>query len=414
MSQLLLRNYAFAYQPILSKIQCRVAAELMYQSTDMLDAGAMDPAEATANAIISAILHAGSERSHFFVGIGDNLLMSDMLALLPRNQTTLEIREAGPIRNAPVIERCRQLRNMGYKIALEDFVALSEAHAPLLDIADVVKIDLSLTDRGNLEALVKQLRNWPVKLLAKKVESAEDFELCQKLDFDLYQGYYFAKPTIVVGRRPDPAKLDILQLLGEINNDVDDDVLELTFKRNPGLSYHLLRLINTVAFGQRARVDSIHQALMLLGRRQLNRWLQMLMFTHGSGDGLSSPLLELAVRRGKLMELMATQKVQRQGAFHEQSYMTGMLSLTDALLGMPMAEIVDSLNLGREIRVALLSKDGQLGKMLDLCEKLETADFEGANELAAQLEISIEAIMVAQNEAIAWASKIGETEESLA
>jgi EAL and modified HD-GYP domain-containing signal transduction protein len=410
MSQLFLRNYAFAYQPILSKIQCRVAVELMYQSTDMLDAGVMDPAEATANAIINAILHAGSERSHFFVSIGDNLLMSDMLALLPRNQTTLEIREASPIRNAMVVERCQQLKSKGYKIALDGFVALSDELATLLDIVDVVKVDLSLVDRDSLPTLVEQLRKWPVKLLAKKVESAEDFELCQQLEFDLFQGYYFAKPTIVIGRRPDPAKLDILQLLGQINNDVDDSVLELTFKRNPGLSYHLLRLINTVAFGQRARVDSIHQALMLLGRRQLNRWLQMLLFTHGGGAGLSSPLLELAVRRGKLMELMAVQKVQQQGAFHEQSYMTGMLSLTDALLGVPMAEIVDSLNLGREIRVALLSRDGQLGNMLNLCERLETADFDGANEIAAQLGIPAEAIMIAQDEAIAWASKISETE----
>ncbi|OGS90611.1 MAG: hypothetical protein A2Z95_04025 [Gallionellales bacterium GWA2_60_18] len=409
MSHLLLRDYAFAYQPILSKIQCRVAVELMYQSTDMLDTGNVDPEEATARAIINAILHAGSERSHFFVNVGEGLLMSDMLALLPRGQTTLEVAVALPLRDE-MVERCRKLKTMGYKIALDGVAAFSDEYAPLLDIVDVVKVDLSLADRDGLPALVEQLGKWPVKLLAKKVERAEDFDLCQQLGFDLYQGYYFAKPTIVIGRRPDPAKLDILQLLGQINNDVDDGVLELTFKRNPGLSYHLLRLINTVAFGQRARVDSIHQALMLLGRRQLNRWLQMLMFTHGSGGGLSSPLLELAVRRGKLMELVAVQKVQQHGTFHDQSYMAGMLSLTDALLGMPMEEIVDSLNLVREIRVALLSREGMLGSMLNLCEKLEAADFDGANEIAAQLDIPIAAIMTAQNEAIAWAGKIGETE----
>lgn len=404
----MLRNYAFAYQPILSKIQCRVAVELMYQSADMLDAGTVDAAEATANAIINAILHAGSERSHYFVNVGDGMLMSDMLALLPRGQTTLEIASALPIRDAK-IERCQRLKAMGYKIALDGFVAFLDEHAPLLDIAEVVKVDLSLVDRDSLPALVERLGKWPVRLLAEKVESASDFDFCQQLGFDLYQGYYFAKPTIVIGRRPDPAKLDILQLLGQINNDVDDSVLELTFKHNPGLSYHLLRLINTVAFGQRARVDSIHQALMLLGRRQLNRWLQMLLFTHGSA-GLSSPLLELAVRRGKLMELMALQKSPQQGVFHDQSYMAGMLSLTDTLLGMPMAEIVDSLNLGREIRAALLSRDGLLGNMLSLCEKLEAADFAGGSEIAAQLDIPIKAIMDAQNEAVAWASKIGEAE----
>lgn len=400
-------NYAFAYQPILSKGQNRVAVELMYQSTDLMATEAVEPIEATAKAILNAILHAGSERSRFFVDVGQELLMSDMLALLPRGQTTLELRKTIPL-NEATLDCCRKLKAQGYQIALDDVVMFSDEYAPLLDIADVVKIDLSLTERNGLPLLIAQLRKWRVKLLVKKVESAEDFDFCQQLGFDLFQGYYFAKPTIIIGRRPDPAKMDILHLLGQINNDVDDSVLELTFKRNPGLSYHLLRLINTVAFGQRAKVDSIHQALMLLGRRQLNRWLQMLMFTHGSDTGLSSPLLELAVRRGKLLELIATHKSHQHGALHDQSYMVGMLSLVDALLGMPMAEIVDSLNLGKEIRAALLSREGVLGEMLKLCEKLEAADFDAANEIAMQINVSLGTIMEAQDEAIAWASKIGE------
>lgn len=407
MSYSSLCNYAFAYQPILSKGQNRVAAELMYQSTDLMAAEAVEPTEATAKAILNAILHAGSGRSRYFVDVGKELLMSDMLTLLPRGQTTVELRKTIPLNDA-TIECCRKLKAKGYQIALDDVVMFSDEYVPLLDIADVVKIDLSLTERGGLPLLVAQLRKWPVKLLAKKVESAEDFDFCQQFGFDLFQGYYFAKPTIIIGRRPDPAKMDVLQLLGQINNDVDDSVLEFTFKRNPGLSYHLLRLINTVAFGQRAKVDSIHQALMLLGRRQLNRWLQMLMFTHGSAAGLSSPLLELAVRRGKLLELIAIHKAHQHGVLHDQSYMVGMLSLMDALLGMPMAEIVDSLNLGKEIRSALLSREGVLGEMLNLCEKLEAADFDGANEIAMQINVSIGIIMDAQDEAIAWASKIGE------
>lgn len=408
MSHPSLHNYAFAYQPILSKGQNRVAVELMYQSTDLVAADAVEPAEATANAILNAILHAGSERTRYFVDVGKELLMSDMLTLLPRGQTTVELRKTIPL-NEAILECCRRLKAKGYQIALDDVVMFSDEYAPLLDIADVVKIDLSLTERGGLPLLVAQLRKWrDVKLLAKKVESAEDFDFCQQFGFDLFQGYYFAKPTIVIGRRPDPAKMDVLQLLGQINNDVDDSVLELTFKRNPGLSYHLLRLINTVAFGQRAKVDSIQQALMLLGRRQLNRWLQMLMFTYGGGAGLASPLLELAVRRGKLMELIAIHKAHQHGVLHDQSYMVGMLSLMDALLGMPMAEIVDSLNLGRDIRFALLSREGVLGEMLNLCEKLEAADFDAANEIALKINVSIGTIMEAQDEAIAWASRISE------
>ncbi len=406
MSNSSLRSYAFAYQPILNKNQNQVAVELMYQSADMLAPDHVEPDEATANAILNAILHAGSERSRFFVDVGKDLLMSDMLTLLPRGQATLEIRMAA-LAGSAIVERCLDLKANGYQIALDDFAVFSEEYVPLLNIADVVKIDLSRIERDSLPLLIAQLSKWDVKLLAKKVESAEDFNFCRYSGFDLFQGYFFAKPTIVIGRRPDPVKMDILNLLGQINNDADNKALELTFKRNPALSYHLLRLINTVAFGQRAKVDSIRNALMLLGRRQLNRWLQMLMFTNSSTAGLASPLLELAVRRGKLLELIAIHKSQS-AVFQDQSYMTGMFSLMDALLGMPMTEIVDSLNLGKEIRTALLSGEGLLGEMLDLCKRLEAADFDGANRFASQASIPIEAIMAAQNEAIAWASKIGE------
>lgn len=409
MSRPLLRNYAFAYQPILNRLHSQVAVELMYQPTDLLESGDVDPVEATSNAIINAILHAGSERVRFFVRINEDLLMSDMLALLPHKQTTLEIQMALLARKA-VVERCRSLKAVGYRIALDEFAGSPDDYAEALDLADVVKMDLSTVDRDGLPGMIVKLRKWPVRLLAKKVEVAEDHIFCAQLGFDLFQGYYFAKPTIVTGRRPDPGRLDVLQLLGQINNDADDRVLEATFKRNPAMSYHLLRLINTVAFGLRAKVDSIHQAIMILGRRQLNRWLQMLLFTHGNAAGITSPLMELAVRRGKLMELIAVQKAQQQGAFHDQSYMAGMLSLTDALLGMPMAEIVGSLNLGREIRIALLSREGVLGTMLNLCERLEGADFDTANEIAMQLEIPFDAIMEAQDEAIAWANKIGDAE----
>src|SRR3989304_3225279 len=115
MSHSSLRSYAFAYQPILGKNQSQVAMELMYQSTDLLATEAIDSTEATAKAIINAILHVGSEHSHFFVGVGEDLLMSDMLTLLPRGQTTLEVRGDAAIKSA-VVERCRQLKEAGYRV----------------------------------------------------------------------------------------------------------------------------------------------------------------------------------------------------------------------------------------------------------------------------------------------------------
>ena len=400
MNRTQLRNYAFAYQPILGLNQSTVALELLYREPVTQQADIVDDTSATADVIVNSIFHSEMDifpgQRKMFINVSEGMLLSDMLLLLPRDQVAIELLETIPI-NRQVIERCHKLKAMGFCLALDDFVCERMGElSPLLDIVDVVKIDLQLNDLSRLSGQIDALRKWQVTLLAEKVETFDDFECCKQMGFSLFQGYYFAKPNIVSGRRIDPVRMAVLKLLGELNRATNDSLIIDTLQKHPGLTFHILRLVNSAAMGAPHKIGSVRQALSVLGRRQLTRWLNLLLFAVGN-CGETPPLMELAARRGKFMEFLA----QRWGLqFGEHAYMAGVLSPVSALLGLPMKEIVDSLGLIDEISDALLERKGRLGHLLELCELLERADFQGSEEIARQIGIPYAHIMAAQTSAL--------------
>lgn len=405
-----LREYAFAFQPILDREQRVVGHELLYRNHLELDPLCYkNPVEMTASVIINAYMHSDeayqSCNNSLFFNISDELLMSEMLRFIPKHNVTLELLET--ISPTPaIITRCKELKQLGYRFALDDFTRLTPETEAFLEIADIVKIDLPQIPRADLPALIKALRAWPVKLLVEKVETDEDFQYCLQLGADLFQGYHFAKPKFVSGKRPDPTKLTIVNLLGQLMADADDRIVEDVFRENPGLVYHLLRLVNTAAFALSTKIGSIRQALSLIGRNQLIRWIEMLLYSLDDDSTFPSALLQLAAKRGKLMELLARHMSHQLGTFQERSHMTGMLSLADTLLGMPMQEVLELLNPADEVRDALLHRGGRIGQLLALCECLENADFDTAEQLANELHIPITGVLQSQSDAMEWTCKL--------
>ena len=399
------REFAFAFQPILDRVHTIIGMELLYRDRLDLRAAVDNPTTMSAGVIISAFIHASGDAAHcrynLFFNIGEELLMSEMLEFLPRMNVTLQL-PASLVATPPIIERCQQLKTRGYAIALDHFTGDPAARAPLLEVADFVKIDLQEVQRSSLPQLIEQLSHWKVKLLAEKVETAEDAAYCHHLGFSMFQGYYFARPTFIEGKRPDPAKLTVVNLLAQLMADAHGSVIEETFRENPGLVYHLLRLVNTAAFGTSTKIGSIRQALNLLGRNQLIRWIQLLLYSLDDNGGFPSALLQLAAKRGKLMELLAQHASHELGTFQERSHMAGMLSLADALLGMPMDEVVLVLNPEDALRDALLERKGPIGLLLSLCENLDIGDFDQVESLAGRLHIPMQTILQCQGEAMAW------------
>lgn len=406
-------------QPILDAAQQLSAYELLFRSGRENVANVDDAVRATATVItntFSELALGNALDSHRgFVNVDHDMLFSDALELLPANAVTLEILETVPITEA-VVARCRELVDKGFTLALDDVVDIDERWAPMLALASVIKVDIQLLDDTALRTLAERLRPWGKTLLAEKVDTRERMELCRALGFTLFQGYYFARPTIIKGRRLDHAQLALVRLLSLVMRDADTGEIEQALKGEPGLTVNLLRLTNSVACGLATRITSLRHAITVLGRRQLQRWLQLLMFASSGGRADGNPLLHLAATRGRLMELLAGRLAARGARIDaEHAFMTGIMSLIPAVLGQPIEEILAQLPIAPAVEKALTEHAGPLGALLALAEASEMADAAGtaaALQRVGGLTGADFNATIAQ--ALAWAGALGREADSAA
>ena len=403
-------DFFLARQPILGRSQRLVAFELLFRSADAPEANVVDNAAATA-AVISHASQLGMQRvvgeRLAFVNVDEIVLMSDFVRFLPHDKVILEILET--VKATPeVIARVTELRAFGFKFALDDVIAESDDISKLIALVDVIKIDVQAVPAANLAALVKIFTLPGKKLLAEKVETVEEYQTCMDLGFEYFQGYYFARPAILSGKKIAPSELVILNLLQLINSDADDRDIEMSVKRDPLISLNLLRLVNTPAAGARRHIDSLAEALVVLGRDQLQRWLQILLYaTPGATVELNSPLLQMATTRGKLMELMARELPPEQRAGAAAAFTVGIMSLMDTLFSMSIQDVLDTVAVAPDVRAALLEREGVLGDMLKIVELLENPK-RGAqlSKLLKPLGLSVKDVREIELEAFSWVNEL--------
>ena len=401
-------------QPIIDRHQQLYAYELLFRSSRQKNsAEVLDNLSATANVIMHAFADLGIEAAlgsyKGFINCDESLLISDMLEALPSEKIVLEVLETVEV-TPTIVERCKELKARGFTIALDDFIKYEDKYQPLLDVIEIVKVDILPLDPAALTDATRALKKWPLMLLAEKVDSQEQAEFCQKLGYDLFQGYYFAKPTIIAGKKLNLSQMALLQLLGLVLADGEVPEMEKVLKREPGLTMNLLRLTNSVATGVRTKVTSMRHAIQVLGMRQLQRWLQLLLYTNpaGGSNGVASPLLQLAATRGRLMELMATKLRPGDRKFEDHGFMSGIMSLMPTLMGIPMEEILRTVNFGDDVREALESHGGTLGTMLSLTEALEGSDIQLCHDLTEELTgIDAGVVNACLTQALTWANNIG-------
>ncbi|MGN2391482.1 EAL and HDOD domain-containing protein [Pelomicrobium sp. G1] len=407
-----MRDVYLGRQPILDTQRQTVAYELLFRSASTGPAVIRDDSLATAQVIVGAFCDLGLQqvlgayKGH--INVGSDLLLSDTVELLPKECAVLELLET--VEPVPeVLKRCAELRRQGYRIALDDVVEPGERLERLLDVADVVKVDVKAASESSMRATVEALRGRSVVLLAEKVDTPERAETCRALGFRLFQGYFFARPEILSSKRADPTKMALLRLLSLVLADASPAEIEQALKPHVGLSYNLLRLVNSAASGLPRRIHSLRQGILVLGRRQLLRWVQLLLYTAPvAGGNLTNPLIQLVATRARLMELLAAREVPERPEVRDQAFMVGLLSLLDTLLGMPMAEIVEELNLAPEIAEALLKRRGMFGRLLELQEWLESGEV--AKVMAALKQFTgfnLGDLMQDQLEAFKWAHDLG-------
>lgn len=412
-----LKDVFLGRQPILDRKQQLFAYELLFRSSSAETgnfASFIDGNQATATVIINAFTEFSVANAlgpyQGFIKVDQGLLFSDLIHALPPHTVVLEIIDT--VAQTPeMIERCEQLRQAGYVLAIRMRPESLDTEKPLLQIAEVLKIDISRVEPERLKQLAPALKPLKKTLLAEKVESDAQMRLCHELGFDLFQGYYFARPTVIQGKRLQSSEVALLRLLGLISQDADTAEIEKVFKQEPVLTLNLLRLTNSAAAGMPTKITSLRHAITLLGRRQLLRWLQLLLYSGAaSAAGAVNPLLQLAATRGRLMELLVDRTPDVKGGGRDlidQAFMVGILSLMPTLIGSSMNEILAQLPLARPVLDALGERHGVLGDLLNLIESLENEDSEKAAAVLTGLpDIDATYANSCLTRALAWANNL--------
>jgi EAL and modified HD-GYP domain-containing signal transduction protein len=408
------RDFYLGRQPVLDRNQALYGYELLFRNTGAGTESAADQASglsATA-AVIAHAAQLGLARAigdaACFLNVDADVLASDIFAFLPRERTVLEIVGA-TVPDDAVLERMRELARHGFRFALDGVEGDSLRLQRLLPLASFVKLDLRRVAPGALPDLARRLHGMEKQLVAEKVETRAEYEACLDLGFDYFQGYYFAKPSVLGGRKLSPSQIAVLNLLNLVTSDVDNIEIERAVKKDVTLALNLLRLVNTPAVGARQRIDSVSQALVVLGRRQLQRWLQIMLYAEPSTRGHNqTPLLMLATTRGRLMELLAKRLRPSQRQLGDIAFTAGIMSLMDALFGIPMADIVEQIPVNEEIRKALLLREGFFGELLQLAEHIEQADSEDDAVVPTlkALAISSDDMVELEMEAYQWSDNV--------
>ena len=386
-------------QPIYDANLRVIAYELLFRSGTANEANVIDGDSATTNVIINAITEIGMDQlvgpHKAFINLTHNHILQMAEQPLPelKERLVLEILEDIEAEDA-IIEAVTKLAKEGFTVALDDFI-YSESLQPLVDISEIIKIDLLALTIEELKEHVTKLSNGKRKLLAEKVETQEEFDRCKELGFDYYQGYFFSKPQIIKGKSLPANKLAIMKLLAKLqDNESSTEELAQTITQDITMSMRVLRYINSAQFGFGKEVDSIQQAIMMLGRTTIRNLANLV--TMSQIEDKPHELLIISMIRAKMAENIADiVKVDK-----EICFTTGLFSIIDTLMNNDMEILIEGLPLTENIRAALIRREGELGGILNCVLAYESGDWKNAN----YAKLSIDEIRNCYLDALKWAS----------
>lgn len=333
-----------------------------------------------------------------FINVTRDTLLSDYVSLLPKEVAVVELLETVTPDEA-AIAACQRLKQQGYLLALDDFI-YSEGYRPLVELADIIKVDFLTTSRGMQAELAQQFAPRGIKLLAEKVETREVYEDAVKMGYAYFQGYFFCKPEIIARKDVPGFKMNYFRILQEIQRpELDFGEIENIIKRDVALSYKFLRYINSASFSLRNEVSSVRQALNLLGEVPVKKWVSLITLTSMAQDKPAELVMQ-ALIRAKFCELLAPSAKLKPRA--SELFLMGMLSLIDAIMDQALSSILVELPIGEEIKTALLEGGNRLGEVYHFVLAYERGDWNKLAEMAAKLDIDESAPPQIYLEAVEW------------
>ncbi len=335
-----------------------------------------------------------------FVNCTRDTLIKGLVTLLPSTSTVVEILENVPS-DPDVMAACQSLKEAGYMIALDDYVA-NDPREPLVELADIIKVEMQLTTEGQRVAMFRQFGTLRHRMLAEKIETKADFLRARDHGFAYFQGYFFRRPEMMNTRDMPANRLNYLRMLQEVSHpDLDVKVLEKLIKTEASVCYRLLRYLNSSIFGFKNEIHSVRHALSILGERELRRWVRLVAAV-GAGEEKTTDLVLSALVRGRFGDLLAPHVA------HGESdlFLLGLLSLIDAMLEMPMPEVLEKIPLDRETKSVLLGQQSSLRPVFQLMLAHESGEWRAAAELSEKLHLDSEQVAGFYWQAQQWARAV--------
>lgn len=363
----------FARQPIFTRKMAVYGYELLYRSPTDHPSAITDGDKASTQVLLSAFTDmrlqkvVGNKRAFI------NFTGALMDAALPfdNHQLVIEVLES-EYANPKLLHRLKVLKEKGFTIALDDFERNPDTE-PLVAYADIVKLDVLALNEQQLQQHLTWLQPLGVATVAEKIETSAMLETCKSLGFDYFQGYFLERPQVIKGRRLSENKQSVLALLAAIHApEVEFEDIEHIISRDAVLSYKLLKLVNSAAFGLPRTIESLRQAMTLLGLKIIKNWVGLLAMSN-----LSDKPLELAIKalvRARFCELLAAKS--RLPHQCDSFFTVGLLSTLDAFMDLPLPQLLDDIRLSQDLQQALLKGAGAEGKFLQIAIAYERGEWD--------------------------------------
>ena len=358
---------------------------------------------ATQSVMVGAMLEFGMKKlvssRKAFINFTEQNLLNRAPKLLPSESVIVEILETVQP-TSEIVEAVRELKEDGYKIALDDFV-LMPGYEPLIEMADIIKVDFRITENPKERQKMRDILPGHVRLLAEKIETEEEFRQAVGFGYVLFQGYFFCKPTILHQRKLTSNALSRMRLLKEINRqDVDFASVTSAISSDTNLVHKLLTYINSAGIGLTNHVSNLKQATLLLGASGMRRWVTLISLQTLSQDK-PSELFTISLLRAKFCELIAYD-LKRPSLTPDTGFLIGMFSLLDVLLSLPMEEVLKEVALTDDLNDALLGEDNELRHILDLIIAYEQGDWNKVLTYCKREHIAPECVAQCYDEALEW------------
>jgi EAL and modified HD-GYP domain-containing signal transduction protein len=398
---------AFAHQAILDAKRAIIGYELFDRSVLSSKHTAASDAQLLFNVLSGTDVESPIGKKDLFINCTHDSLSGGHLDLVAPQRVVLEI---PPLTVSDVdqlltrLPNLKEIRRRGFRLAF-DYSVLTQPYARWLELASFIKLDLSVIRPQSIDSYIKLAdAKSTAQLIAEKVETPAQYEMVASLGVKLFQGFWFAKPVLVQGQSVRPAQANILQLINLVRKQASTAEIEEVLKRDPTLSFTLLRFINSAGFGLRTEVTSFKHAVMLLGLNRLFKWAALLLTT-SHGDETPPAVGTTAVARGRLMELLAAELLPPEEC--DNAFVVGVFSLLDTMLGLSMETALATVSLPESVTHALLHQAGPLAPFLELTVACETGDDEAFGRTATLLGLNNNQVNWAHVQALVWAESMG-------